>query len=102
MAYGPRQYIALGPLSATGRGTSPNDGYHPKAVDLTAYWRPKLRGLKTKHYFPPAGKALPAVVLGIVARAGSVNGQRGALITDLVQTDPDAPSESVLRTRLVR
>lgn len=77
-------------------------GYRPKAVDLTGYWRPSLRGLKTKHYCPPAGKALPAVVVGIVARVGSVNGQRVALITDLLRADLDNPSEAVLRNQLVR
>jgi hypothetical protein len=77
-------------------------GYLPKAVDLTAYWRPTLRGLKTKHYYAPASKALPAVVLGIVARVGSVNGQRVALITELIRADSDAPSETALRTRVVR
>ena len=60
------------------------EGYRPKAIDLTAYWRPKLHGLKSKHYYPPAGKALPAVVLGMACRVGSVTGQRVALITDLV------------------
>jgi len=78
------------------------DGYRPKAVDLTAYWRPTLRGLQTKHYYPPASKALPAIVLGIIARVGSVNGQRVALITDLVRADPDDPAESSLQTRVVR
>jgi hypothetical protein len=78
------------------------DGYRPKAVDLTAYWRPTLRGLKTKHYYPPAGKALPAVVLGIIARVGSVNGQRVAVITDLVRADPENPSESFLQTLVLQ
>lgn len=77
------------------------DGYRPKAVDLTGYWRPALRGLKSKCYCPPAGKALPAVVVGIVARVGSVNGQRVALITDLLRADLDNPSEAVLRHRVV-
>jgi hypothetical protein len=76
-------------------------GYRPKAVDLTPYWRPTLRGLKTKHYYPPAGKALPAVVLGIVARVGRVNGQKVALITELVRADPDDPSKAALQARLV-
>jgi hypothetical protein len=76
-------------------------GYRPKAVDLTAYWRPRLRGLKTKHYYPPAGKALPAVVLGIIARVGSVHGQRVALITHLVGADLDDPSEATLRARVL-
>jgi hypothetical protein len=78
------------------------DGYRPKAVDLTAYWRLTLRGLQTKHYYPPAGKALPAVVLGIIARVGSVNGQRVAIITDLVRADPDDPSESSLQTLVLQ
>ena len=78
------------------------DGYRPKAVDLTAYWRPTLLGLQTKHYYPPAGKALPAVVLGIIARVGSVHGQRVAVITDLVRADPDDAAESSLQTRVVR
>jgi hypothetical protein len=76
-------------------------GYRAKAVDLTPYWRPTLRGLQTKHYYPPAGKALPAVVLGIIARVGSVNGQRVAIVTDLVRADPDDPAESSLQTRVV-
>jgi len=78
------------------------DGYRLKAVDLTAYWRPKLRGLKTKHYYPPAGKALPAVVLALATRVGSINGQRVAVITDLVRADLDDPSESSLQTSMVR
>ena len=39
------------------------DGYCPKAIDITAFWRPALKGCQTKHFFAPAGKALPAVVL---------------------------------------
>ena len=35
-------------------------GYSTKAVDITAYWRPTLKGCLTKHYHPQAGKALPA------------------------------------------
>jgi len=78
------------------------EGYRPKAIDLTAYWRPTLRGLKSKHYYPPAGKALPAVVMGIACRVGSVNGQRVALITDLVRADLSTASEASLRTDLLR
>ena len=79
----------------------PYDGYYPKAVDLTAYWRPALKGCPSKHYYPPAEKALPAIVLGIIARVGSINGQRVALITELVRIDPEAPSEAKLQTRVV-
>ena len=77
------------------------DGYYPKAVDLTPYWRPTLKGCRTKHYHPSADKALPAVVLSIIARVGSVNGQRVAILTDLVRIDPADPSEATLQTRVV-
>ena len=78
------------------------DGYYPKAVDLTAYWRPSLRGWLTKHFHPLAGKALPAVVLGMIARVGSVNGQRVAILTHLLRVDPDDPSEAGLQGAVVR
>lgn len=77
-------------------------GYYAKSVDLTAYWRPTLKGIKTKHYHSQAEKALPAVVLGMVGRVGSVGQQRIALLTDLVRSDPDDPSEAALQTRLVQ
>jgi hypothetical protein len=56
----------------------------------------------TKHYYPPADKALPAVVLGVIARVGSVNGQRVAIVTHLVRADPDDPSEATLQAAVVR
>jgi hypothetical protein len=77
-------------------------GYYVKAVDLTAYWRPTLKGIETKHYNSRADKALPAVVLGMVGRVGSVGEQRLALLTDLVRSDPEDPSEAALQTRLLQ
>jgi hypothetical protein len=77
------------------------DGYYPKAADLTAYWRPTLKGCPSKHYYPPAEKALPAIVLGLIGRVGSVNGQRVALLTDLVRADPADPTEARLQQALV-
>jgi len=78
------------------------EGYYPKAVDLTAYWRPSLRGWLTKHFHTLAGRALPAVVLGVIARVGSVNGQRVAILTHLVRVDPDDPSDASLQVAVVR
>jgi hypothetical protein len=76
--------------------------YRPVAVDLTGYWRPALQGLKSKHYSAVAGKALPAVVLGLVARVGQVAGQRVALLTKLVRAQPSDTAEADLRRRLVQ
>ena len=66
-------------------------GYHPLPVDVTAFWRPRLRGCPTTHYWAEAGKALPAIPVGIVARVGEAGGQRLALPLALVpapQADP--------------
>jgi hypothetical protein len=76
-------------------------GNYPIAVDLTAYWRPTLKGCPSKHYYPPAEKALSAVVLRIIARVGSLNGQRVAVMRDLVRVDPDDPTEAKLQIRVV-
>ena len=51
-------------------------GYYVKAVDITAYWRPTVQGLRSQHYDAQAGRALPAVVLGLVGRVGAVDGDR--------------------------
>jgi len=77
-------------------------GYYTKAVDITAYWRPTLKGLKSKHYHKEAGKALPAVVFGMVGRVGQVGEQRMALLTDLVRADLKDPSKTAFQTKLLQ
>ncbi len=76
-------------------------GYRPKAVDLTAFWRPKLANCPTKHYDGHAGKAMPAIVLGIAARVGHTNGQRIPLPELFVRASPNEPSEKELERRLI-
>jgi len=76
-------------------------GYRPLAVDVTAFWRPRLHGCPTAHYSAAAGKALPAIPIGIVARVGSAAGQRLALPLGLVRADPADPSPRAHLRRLV-
>jgi hypothetical protein len=78
------------------------EGYRVKAVDITAYWRPTLKGCLTKHYHSQADKALPAIPIGMIGHVGSVNGQRVALLTNLVRSHPKQPSESALRISLLK
>jgi hypothetical protein len=61
-----------------------HEGYHPVPVDVTAFWRPRLRGCPTTHYSAEAGRALPAIPIGLVARVGTVGGQRLGLPLALV------------------
>ncbi len=67
-------------------------GYRPVAVDVTGFWRPRLQGCATSHYDGRAGKALPAIPVGIVARVGSVGTQRLGLPLALVRADAEDPS----------
>ena len=41
-------------------------------------------------------------MLGVIARVGSVNGQRVAIVTQLVRADSDDPSEATLQTAVVQ
>jgi len=77
-------------------------GYQPVAVDITAFWRPRLQGCPTSHYSATAGKALPAIPLGIIARIGSVGQQRFGLPRGLVRADPGDPSPSAHRRVLLK
>jgi hypothetical protein len=77
-------------------------GYQPVAVDITGFWRPRLQGCPTRHYSAAAGKALPAIPLGIIARVGRVAQQRFGLPLALVRADPDDPSPSAHRRALLR
>jgi hypothetical protein len=77
-------------------------GYHPVAVDITGFWRPRLQGCPTSHYSTTAGKALPAIPLGIITQIGSVGQQRFGLPQALVRADPADPSPSAHRRVLLK
>ncbi len=77
-------------------------GYRPVAVDVTAFWRPRLRGCPTVHDHAEAGRALPAIPLGLIARVGSAGGQRLALPLALVRADAADPRPGTQERLLVR
>src|SRR3954468_2464271 len=67
-------------------------GYSPVAGDTTGFWRPHLQGCSTQHYSAAAGKALPAIPLGLLARVGSAHGQRLGVPLALVRAPAGDPS----------
>jgi hypothetical protein len=79
-----------------------HDGYHPVPVDVTAFWRPRLHGCPTTHYDAEAGKALPAIPVGVVARVGTVGDQRLGLPLALVPAPAGDASPSAHARVLVR
>jgi hypothetical protein len=76
-------------------------GYQPVAVDVTGFFRPRLRDCPTSHDDGRAGKALPAIPVGIVARTGSVGEQRLGLPLALVRADPTDPRTAAHARRLL-
>lgn len=66
-------------------------GYHPVAGDTTGFWRPHLHGCPTQHYSAVAGKALPAIPLGLLVRVGSAHGQRLGVPVARVRAPVGAP-----------
>lgn len=81
---------------------STHDGYTPKAVDVTAFWRPRLKGCSTKPYHSGAGKALPGRPLGLIATVGHVQGQRVALLQEIVPWEAAEPTTATLKERLLQ
>jgi len=90
-------------LGAEGRWQAhQHGGYRPVAVDVTGFWRPRLRGCPTSHYHGVAGRALPAIPLGLIAGVGGVGPHRLALPRAFVRADPADPSPRAHERRLVR
>jgi hypothetical protein len=77
-------------------------GYRAVACDLVGFFRPRLRDCPTKHYSSAAGKALPAIPLGIAARVGTVGTQRLAVPCLLVRGEAADTSEADLQMRLLQ
>jgi hypothetical protein len=77
------------------------EGFCPVACDLVGFFRPHLSGWVGKHYQSGADKALPAIVLAVVAAVGSVGKVRLPLVRLLLRADPDDPSEAALQRRAV-
>ena len=72
------------------------EGYLPITVDITAFWRPKLKDCPSQHYHPAAKRALPAVIFGLVGEVGTLNGQRLALPRAIERVHPKEPTETRL------
>lgn len=70
-----------------------HEGYLPITVDVTAFWRPTLKGCPSQHYHPVAKRALPAVIFGLVGEVGEINGQRLALPRAIERVHPKDPRE---------
>ena len=72
------------------------EGYLPVPADVTPFWRPSLQNCPSKHYYPGANRALPAVIFGITGEVGELNGQRIGLPRAFERVHPRDTSEKRL------
>lgn len=77
------------------------EGFRPVACDLVGFFRPRLGDCLGKHYQSGAEKALPAIVLAVIAAVGSVGKVRVPLVRLLVRADPSDHSEAALQRRAI-
>lgn len=75
-------------------------GFRPVALDLVGFFRPRLKGAVGKHYTSVAGKALPALVFGMVASVGSV-GKKRLPVLRLLLRQKATETEPELQARLI-
>ena len=77
------------------------EGFRPVACDLVGFFRPRLSGCFGKHYQSGADKALPAIVLAVVAAVGSVGKVRLPLVRLLLRAEPGDGREAALQRRAI-
>ena len=65
-----------------------HEGYQVVSVDMTGFWRPRLKGWLGKHFHSLAQRALPAIVFGVLVVAGEVSDKRTPLLRRIVRCKP--------------
>ena len=78
------------------------EGYQPVAADLTAFWRPRLKGPVGKFFHRIANRALRGIGFGLVVQVGHVGEQRLPLLRRIVRAPNDKASESQLKYQVLR
>lgn len=76
------------------------EGYKINSLDITGFWRPKLKGKVNLHYNSTAGKALPAMVFGVKVTSGGIKEKRVPLLKQITQCKAGT-SESEFRAELL-
>jgi hypothetical protein len=75
------------------------EGFRPVACDLVGFFRPHLSGCVGKHSQSGADKALPAIVLAVVAAVGAVGKVRLPLLRLVLRAEPGDRGEAELQRR---
>ena len=89
---------------ATQSGWQPHsyEGYQPLAVDITAFWRPRLQGWLGKFFSRVANRAVKGIGFALVVQVGHSGEQRLPLLKQLICAEQDMVSESQFKATVLR
>lgn len=77
------------------------EGWQPLAIDITAFWRPRLQGWRGRYFHQLAQRLLPGVAFAVVVEVGQVASQRTPLLRQLIRADRNGETEATLKKRLL-
>jgi hypothetical protein len=77
------------------------EGYRPLAVDITAFWRPRLQFWLGKFFHRLANRAVKGIGFGIITQIGEVDGQRLPLLKRIIRVKQDDAGEADLKTAIL-
>jgi len=75
--------------------------YRPVAVDLVAFWRPRLKGWAGKFFHQMAQRAIRGIGFGLVVEVGRVGDQRIPLLRNILRADPAATSPRQIQRQIL-
>jgi len=78
------------------------EGYQPLAVDITAFWRPRLQGWLGKFFSRVAERAVRGIGFALVVQVGHNGAQRLPLLQQIIRAEADTLSESQFKTAVLQ
>lgn len=75
------------------------EGYRPLAVDLTAFWRLRLKGWMSKYFNGIANRMLKGIGFALVVEVGDLAGQRLPLLRKILRADDSQRSQKQLKQK---
>jgi len=78
------------------------EGDRPLAVDLTTFWRPRLKGGPGKFFHQMANRAMTGIGVGLIVPVGRVGEQRVPFITRIICARAADRRDSQLKQRVLR
>jgi hypothetical protein len=78
------------------------EGYSPLVVDLTTFWRPRLKGWMGKFYHRLANRAVKGIGMGLIVQVGHVGEQRLPVLKRIICARETDANDSQLKQRVLR